>query len=458
MSHRLKQNLESLIDHYAAFCLALAVVILSLIGVGDVRMTGLVGLFLCGVGMTRNFARVDLRILLPLVLYDLAAMASSYMAYGTIVDGYGAMHAVFPVIYLLTACLDAEELRLLRRCCVLWAGGVAAAGIGRFVFRAVVSRQAGRMSGLLGNANAMGIFLVIGWFALIYCFEEDRGQGGGRFLLRMEPILLIALALTLSMGSFLAMAAGIAVLLAGKKRDASVGETFRYACRLLARASWGMGTGVLLYLAAARISVPWLCLLLPAYGVAMAACWNTFENFLKVHVRTSLMMSGLGISVAVAVMALRPSAVSTFAERLEMMESGIGYLAAAPLFGVGPFWWRILDLNDGGTYFNTWHIHNIPIHVGVEMGWFAMAMVIFLGFRALSKKKAPSLRAGTAAFLFHNLMDTSFFYLGITAFTLAAAGEPDEGGRSIGSVAVKVIFALFAGLFAYSLYRAAGGP
>ncbi|MCI8430777.1 MAG: hypothetical protein HFI16_11095 [Lachnospiraceae bacterium] len=97
MIHRTKQRLESLIDDYAALCLALALVILSLIGVGDVRMTGMTGILLCGAGMSRDSAQVDLRILIPLIIYDLAAMASSYVTYGNIVDGYGAMHALFPV-------------------------------------------------------------------------------------------------------------------------------------------------------------------------------------------------------------------------------------------------------------------------------------------------------------------------------------------------------------------------
>lgn len=453
MACGIKERLESLVDHYVVLCLALALVILSLIGVGDVRTAGLVGILLCGAGMTQDTARVDLWILLPFIVYDLAAMASSYAFYGNIVDGYGAMHAVFPVVYLLMSCLDEKEMRLLKRCCVLLAGAIAAAGIGRFIFQAVSQGRSGRMSGLLGNANAMGIFLAVGWFAMMYCTEEEEGRVWSELLPRLEPVLLIALALTLSMGSFLSMAAGIAVLLIEKKRNASWGETVRYVCRLLSRAVLGIGTGLLIYLAAARTSVPWVCLFLAAYGAVTVVYWKLFERFLEVYPRISFVISALGIVVAAAAVVLRPSAVSTFAERLEMMGSGLSYLTANPLFGVGPLRWRLLDLNDGGKYFNTWHIHNIPIHIGVEMGWIAMAMVILIGLRALCKKKATSLRAGTAAFLFHNLIDTSFFYLGITGLTLAAAGEPRAGGRKIGGAAVKVIFALFAVLFAYSLYH-----
>lgn len=456
MIRRMKGRIEGLIDHYAALCLALALVILTMIGVGDMRIAGLVGLFLCAVGMAQGSVRVDLWILLPLILYDLAAMASSYMAYGNIVDGYGIMHALFPVIYLLTACLDKEEQVLLKRCCVLWAGGVAAVGIGQFAFQAVTWGRVTRLAGLLGNSNAMGIFLAVGWFALIHCTEEDRRQNRVPRLLWLEPILLIALALTLSMGSFLAMAVGTGVLLIGKKREISWKETLRYACCLLARAVLGMGTGILVYLAAARTSVPWVCLLVLAYGAAVTVCWKDFGRFLETYPRMAFVISALGILVAAAAVFLRPSAAATFSERLEMMESGLGYLTANPLFGVGPFKWRMLDLKDGGKYFNTWHIHNIPIHIGVEMGWIAMAMAVLAGLCAMRRKKPPAQRAGTAAFLFHNLIDTSFFYLGITALTLTVMGEPEAGGSKIGDGVVKAVFTLFAGLFAYSLFYAIG--
>ena len=248
MPQRAPWRLESLLDSSASLCLALALVILSLTGVGNVKTASLAGLILCGAGLTRGAARTDLWVLVPLTVYDLAAMASSWAAFGNIVDGYGAMHGLFPVLYLLASCLDGREQRLLRSCCLLWAGAAAAAGIGRFAFQVIVQGWAVRMSGLLGNPNAMGIFLVMSWFLLMHCDEEDRGPG----LLRLEPLLLIALALTLSMGSFAAMAAGIAVLLLEKKQSASWRETVRFICPVLARAVLGMGTGLLVYLAARK--------------------------------------------------------------------------------------------------------------------------------------------------------------------------------------------------------------
>ena len=134
-----------------------------------------------------------------------------------------------------------------------------------------------------------------------------------------------------------------------------------------------------------------------------------------------------------------------------MMASGLGYLTANPLLGVGPFRWRFLDLNDGGKYFNTWHIHNVVLHVGVEMGWIAMAALAVVLLRLLGRRSSPAERALAAVFLVHNLMDTSFFYLGITALVMAAAGGFRAGSRRLSGGRVKLLFALLAGLFAWGL-------
>ncbi len=45
MVYGIQQRLGSLIDHYTVLCLTLALVILSLIGVGDVRVAGMAGIF-----------------------------------------------------------------------------------------------------------------------------------------------------------------------------------------------------------------------------------------------------------------------------------------------------------------------------------------------------------------------------------------------------------------------------
>lgn len=202
--------------------------------------------------------------------------------------------------------------------------------------------EAGRLGGLPGNPNAMGIFLVTGWFVLSGCREDQEQDRLSGFLACTEPFLLAVLALTLSMGSFLAMAAGTAVL--------------------------------------------------------------------------------------------------------------IYDLTANPLLGVGPYRWRFLDMYDGGTYYNTWHIHNVLLHVGVELGLAAMIMLTAVAVRFLCKKKDPAVKAGFAAFFLHNMMDTGFFYLGITAMVLLAVGNPRSGGKTVRAGIMRVMFGGLAVFFTYNLY------
>lgn len=454
MVQRIERGLDGLIDHYAVASLVLAQFIMTLIGIGDVRTVSLAGLVLCLVGLAQPSARADFWILVPLILYSLIGMGSTYAVCGNIVDGYGTLHLVFPVLYLLIACLKREERLLLKRACAAWAGAVAAIGIGQFVFRAAVQGQGGRLGGLLGNPNAMGIFLVVGWFALMTCLPEKGETGPAAVLPCLEPVLLIALALTLSMGSFLAMAVGILVLLAGKKSGTSWKETACWACRLLGRVTLGVGTGVLIYLAAVRTDLPWSCVPLLVYGAAETALWRKLGRFMEAYPWVAALASAMGGAVALMIVAMRPSSVATFGERLEMMVSASRYLLTSPLLGVGPYQWRMLDLYDGGTYFNTWHIHNVLIHVGVEMGLAAMASLAVVAVRVFQKRREPAVKAGFTAFCAHNLMDTSFFYLGVTSLALISAADPQ--GWELSGWRLKAFFVFFAALFAISLFSLAG--
>lgn len=457
------QKLDWLTEHYVAVCLLLALFILSMVGVGDLAVVSMLGLLLCMVGTVQQSARADRWILFPFLVYLLFLMASSYAAYGNIAEGYGVTHLIFPTVYLLMACLSNEEQLLTRQFCAGWTGAAALAGILQFTFRAVFGGSARRMGGVIGNPNAMGIFLVIGWFAL-WCLLEEQGEEGRQrrsLLSYLEPVLLAALALTLSMGSFVALAAGICVILAGTKRKASKAgslhpwrETFWYACGLLARASLGLGCGMLLYLAAARTDVPWVCLILLVYLAALVFCWKELETFLGVYPRSSAFLAACGIAVAAAAVLVRPSSLDTFAERLEMMENGLHYLVQSPLLGVGPYRWKFLNLVDSDKYFNTWHIHNVLLHVGVESGWVAMGMLGLIAVRVLVKKNGLLRKAEFTAFCVHSLMDTGFFYLGITSLVLLTVGMPGQDGKKTGSVGLKVFFGIFALIYAYGLYFA----
>ena len=442
---------------YTAVYLFLALFILTMIGAGNAFTVSVLGIILCAEGFVRKEVEVDLWVLVPLIVYNLFSAVSSYMVYGNIAEGYVSTQMIYPLLYLLMACLDEEEKKLLKRLCVGWVGAIAIIGVVQFVLQSV-TQGARRLSVILGNPNALGIFLVIGWFMLMAVLEaEMQGKAKDRqtdkfilLLSGLEPMIMIALALTLSMGSFAAMAGGILVILISKRM--SFRQTLQYACRLLARAALGMGTGILLYLAADRTGMPWICIFLAVYAAALAMCWSTVDRFLRACPRVAASISATGFLVAAAAVTVRPSSLATFAERLEMMRNGMGYLAENPLLGVGPYQWRLLNLADGDKYFNTWHIHNVLIHVGVELGLVAMVMLVVVAVRYYRKSRQSIERGGFTAFLLHNLMDTSFFYMGVTALTLLTVGRPKEGGVKLSTVVSRLLFGAFAMFFAWELY------
>ena len=446
MSGKLGRALDALFDHYVFVLLILAQAALVQFGVANALSTGMVGILLCAAGLgLRRSARVDLWIAVPMAAYLALGMASAYMTFGNTVQGYPSTHVIFFAIYFIMACMNGGELRLLKRLNALWAGGAAAVSLGMFLLQAL-SGTAGRLGGLLRNPNALGIFLAVGGFAITACLEEDGEEDAlNRALRRAEPLVLAALAMTLSMGSFLAMAAGILALLLEKKRRASWQEVIGYGFVVLAKASLCFAAGILMYVTARQTRIPWFCLFLLAWLLALAASWGTFERFLRTYRWAAMGLSGGGIAVAAAAVAIRPSALATFAERIEMMENGLGYLLFHPVLGLGPGQWREGEPYDGGKNFRTRPNHNFLIHIGVELGLIAMAMLVIVIVRHFRKTGAP----GAAAFLVHNLMDTSFFYCGITSLTLVSAGEPQKGGRTLGIAATRAVFVLLAAHFAW---------
>lgn len=433
-----------LTDRYLILLLFLTLVSLTAVGVGNVPVTCTAGLLLCAAGCLQGGVTVDLWVLLPLLAFNALSMASSRHAYGTVAQGFAPTQTVFTVLYLLMAHLEDGDRLSLRRLCLLWVGCAAALGIGGFALKALSARP-GRLGGLLGNPNAFGIFLVLGWFAL---GTEETGKTP---LLRLEPLILAALGMTLSMGSFLASAAGLLVSFWVRSRRDGGRKAAAWACRTLAKAAMGGGIGVLLYTAAQKTGVPWLCIPLAVYLLILAWDWPRFCAFLEDRPLAAGLLTGAGIAAAGAAVLLRPSAAATFAERLEMMGSALDYLFVSPLLGVGPYRWRLLDYSDGGTCFNTWYIHNLFLHIGVELGLPAMIALIAAVTRHFLKKGGD--KAGSAALLVHCMMDTGFFFEAIPSLAILTAARPRTGGTRLPPWLSRVLFIGLGAVFAYDLLR-----
>ena len=422
MRERLERARAALAENELTALLVLAVVALTVSGIGSRRVVGLAGCVLCAVLFGRSGARWAPWALAPLLGYALCSALSSLRTYGDVFHGFFNTQMIFPLLYVAAAYLKAEERLLLRRCLALWAGFVAALGALEFA-AAAQTGQIARLETLLGNPNALGAFLVLSWFLLRACAPAAEESGPLPSLLRrIEPLLLTALALTLSMGSFLALLVGVAAELLQLARRRGWRAAAEAALLLAAKGVLGMGPGFLLYFSAVLADVPQMAYAALPYLLALAHLWPELERFLAKRRALCIAAACGGLALALTAVLLRGNAPSTFLERLQMMQNGLLYLWKDPLLGVGPYRWRALNLADGGYYFNTWHIHNAFLHVGVELG--VPAMLFLLASVGRGLRRGGAALPGLVAFTAHNCIDVSFFYPGITALALLAAAEP----------------------------------
>lgn len=385
----------------------------------------------------------DLRMAILLVICSGTGLLSAAVTAGDPFQGYVYGQSVCPVLALLAALPDVKERERLRGISIAWSAVIAAADIAQFL-RDTAAGVPGRTGGIFGNANVMGIFLVISWFALADFRERQDPKSRFRLLLYAEPLFLYAAALTLSMGSYAAMAAGIVVATVCGRREKLL--------LTLAKAVMGTGSGLLIYIAAVQADAGWLCAAAVMYMAVQAALWGRLERFLSLHRKTAAFISGTGILVASSAAVLRPNAAATFAERLEMMENGLHYIASSPIWGTGPLQWHLLNMFDPKC-FNTWYIHNMFIHVGVELGVCAMFPLVLAAVLCLAKKRPPQLRAGLAALFIHYVLDVGFAYTGLTAAAVLLLGTSDGGKRPRRTVAARPFYAAFAVLFVCGLLR-----
>ncbi len=481
--------------------LAFAIVLLSLMGTGMITLSCLLGIALCIIGCLQRSIKVDWWIFGPLLVFMVFNFLSSFSTYGNLVRGFASFQLIYVVLYALIGCLNVKRTLLLKKLCVLWVALVAASGIFEFTVDSF-SSTASRLNVLFGNANAVGIFMVLGWFALLNCriqdhqdeyfpnikelifrkpasVKEDRSgktnaqekpsrkekRSAPPVKMKMadrlygiltwvlpftEPIILVALLLTLSMGSIVSLLIGLIVYMLWKKHthpEYGWPNLFNQLVFFGAKIVVCFLVGLFMYLAAERAGMPLMCEILFLYLVVLVLSWHKLENFLATHKAVSILLSVGSILCAVVAIILRPNALNTFFERFAMMGNGLHYLLTDPLLGVGPNQWRFYNLQDPDTYFNVWHIHNLFIHMGVEIGLVALIALIIIAVRCFMKRAPQAQQGENAAFLFHLFIDTAFFVLGVVSLFIMTAGDPTRRGRFLKTTGTKVFFIIVGFLY-----------
>ena len=432
-----KKNYIHLKNPYLMIILFLTFFIFTFIGAGNIMIVSFIGICLCLLGLLQGSVKVDLWIFIPLLLYNFISLISGYRIYGNTITGFSSTQFIFPIIYLLVSYLQKNERYILQMLCSLWVGIIAFFGIGEFVIDAFYG-NASRISGLLGNPNAMGAILVMGWFAVKSClFKTEDNFIFKHFLYFFDSIILIALSLTLSIGSFGALGIGvIGMTLYGK-------QSFSYFLKQLSTIILSFACGLLLYIAGSYTN--WFGLVVVILIYICLFSWYR-EKLNECLSKYSVL--GLGILVI-----LRPNAFATLSERLAMIKDGFQYLWIHPILGMGPYQWRIYNLHSGGQYFNTWHIHNIFVHVAVELGIIAFFMLLIIVVRHFMKREDMAQRGAFIATFIHNLMDTSFFYIATIPFLIMISQQDDHYTKSLNKFTTRIIFCLLLFLFSWNLMQ-----
>lgn len=422
-------------ENYLALCMCVAIVGFAFLGIAGSTFACVIGALLCIVIMSKRSMVLDLWIFVPLLAYVIFCGVSTLVSSGTLVDGYFGTQAVYLAVVLAIASMDDSEALVMRKLCVGLVAIVSVVALVVFVGN-IAEGDVLRLNWPFGNADPEGIFLVIAWFMMQGLVGDDAAS---RLLRQSEVIILVTLALTLTMASFGALFVGAVAMLLYKKHANSWKDLFKSAVVLFARLVIGIGVGVALYEVAFLSPGSWLILLGVACVAALAFFWSRITAFLEDHVSCAAIFALLGIALAGVVLFMRSNSLGHFVERLEMIESGFGYISVNSLLGIGPFQWHELNHEAGGLFPTAMLIHSTPMCVAVELGVTALVALIVIVIRFFIKKRAPEQRGAFVAFLAQNLFDLGFFYPAVTSLLMVVVATPRSSGVILYGASAKVI-------------------
>lgn len=465
------------IPQYVALIGVLATLIsFTLTGRGNLLVIAISSISLSVIGIFQQKPHFSWKIVGCLLVLCMLGFISNYIHFGVLFKGYIILMFSCIPLYMLTRCLDEELSHILLGAVSIWCGLVAVCAIISFASDSIEG-HAFRLDMFGMGSNVLGIFLVMGFFsALSYQIRDMRSTSTAaislpdalnQYVSRINdetstcasergilkraiskivplciPAILAATALTMSVGSFIALFAGIvflAVYLWLIERDLFT----RYVSIMLSWASQaflGLAAGMLVFIASSSDSIIMLLINI-SYVIALCIVWDKISSQLYVSRVLPRMIVCLIPVASAAVVFLRPNALNTFTDRIDMMGNAVSHLFDSPLIGLGEYSWMNMNANDGSTFFNTTYVHNGFLHYGVELGIAAMIILVVIAIICFMRKTHLAQQGTKAAFLFHIMFDVSLFSpIDIASFICATV--PDEVPENVGKNAFvsRVIF------------------
>ena len=441
---KVREGTEFYRVHTGLLLACMCLVLMSGAGSGSVKLVSLTALALCLFLLFRGEITAGLPALLGILLFCICCWVSAYRTFGDISIAYAANFPFYLLFYLLLSSLGESERSMLRRFCVLWAEIVSAAGIIHYIYRSFTADPV-RLGFIPGNPNMLGIFLVMA-LLLLSEFEKENVRS---FITGFKPLLVCALVLTLSMGSFLAFILALIYILAADSRERNFKAAFSDLVKMLAGLLAYAVPGVLMIISAYS-GRPYLTVLSSALCPVLCYYSKAMGEFFEKGRRALLFIILLGIPAGILLIYLRPTAADTFAERLGMIRNGWRYFTENPLEGVGMYRWRELNRSDWDMDYKSWHIHNAPVHVAAEMGIFALISLIIWAAGLFSERKNREAAPVFAAYYFHCLMDVSFFHMGPGCMFMSSVCR-GKGKCRIPAAAVRISALLLAAFYLHAM-------
>lgn len=329
----------------------------------------------------------------------------SFVRYKTWFYGYAWGYLPIPFALVLAQSLDHQEKQVLKY--LLTYVGVLFAVLGILEFSMVSFAHSDiRVSGVIGNANMFGIFLVINWLLLN---EKDWKS---KMKYDYSFFVLACLFLTLSIGSIICLFVAFIALFWKKGKKQTAVETVMLLLGLAGGALfWMSGGTVLLY---------------PLFLLPFA-CGLYSENIREIiskHIYISCGTCLLGLIAVLGYIAFsRTNAGATFIERLQMYQDAVDLIIKKPLSGYGQLSWHAMDIShllasQRGEPYYAIMVHNFFLHLWLEGGIIPAligAWIFAESFRISSEKIMWLI---CLVFLIQCSYDCGFFSLGLLSFFL----------------------------------------
>ncbi len=405
----------------------------------DFLIRNTISLALCLYCFIKGRAQIDLWILLPLLAIPALGLLSILLNHLDFYTNYTLPFLALPVIYCVLSYCSQKERDALCKILIVWGALISIVSLSSYIIQAQ-HYHAARLSTIIGNPNTSGLvfaFLLLCLLTYRKKWEEIRSP-----LLCVEPVLITALCLTLSISSIASFGAGVIVYFFYQKitkKSPIASMVSSYICYFFI----GFTIALLLYTAANYTDAPWFCIILGFYLIAVSLFWHSLVTLINQHLLFARIGSILSIAALLALLILRPNALLSFQDRLGMIADGLTYAGLNPLFGIGPLQWYHYNTMMSDTPFNTFFIHNVFIHTVVELGLFALLCLIVLVVRyGIKQRSALGLSLGTA-FLLHSVVDTALFIPLVPLVFMVITAQPQERSIALSDTTIRIISALY---------------